>query len=381
MKFEIREFTVDKKEWLTVQNNVLSYLESNKREGQKIDQKLILTSASNAYMDSVKQKLMEEMNLKDADKIAFLPVPQDVKFTIEDFSFKLKVFYENNLEKYNLDIKPEPFKLLSNDYNAKIDEFYNLFISGYKFKLNVDRDVVETNDNVIIETKPADMQEAKFEKYQIIANPESEHQFEKQLIGAKLGEVITVNYAGRDFLVKPIQIVEIKEMPITAENVHLLNIDQIKNMDDVRKYVEKTILEQIVNDSVFAYGENILSQLLKEFNQLLEIDDELIENDMKEFRFKEDFAGDKREVVKSTIMNYFWTMLFNKKIGIKIEYSEMEEERQKLFTIFGEKANQFGVQAISNIVLLKKLGTYYLSKNEPAVFEENKEYLQKYLSK
>ncbi|WP_324672709.1 hypothetical protein U5U50_03120 [Mycoplasma sp. 888] len=381
MKFEIREFTVDKKEWLTVQNNVLSYLESNKREGQKIDQKLILSSASNVYIDSVKQKLMEEINLKDADKITFLPVPQDVKFTIEDFSFKLKVFYEDDLKKYNLDIKPEAFKLLSNDYNAKIDEFYNLFISGYKFKLNVDRNVVETNDNVIIETKPADMEEVKFEKYQIIANPESEHQFEKQLIGANLGEVVIVNYGGRDFLVKPIQIVEIKEMPITAENVHLLNIDQIQNMDDVRKYVEKTILEQIVNDSVFAYGENILGQLLKEFNQLLEIDNELIENDMKEFRFKEDFAGDKREVVKSTIMNYFWTMLFNKKLGIKIEYSEMEEERQKLFTIFGEKANQFGVQAISNIVLLKKLGTYYLSKNEPVVFEKNKEYLQKYLSK
>ncbi|MFV8401319.1 trigger factor-related chaperone [Mycoplasma sp. 2634B] len=381
MQFETKHIDINKEEWINAQHQALSQLERNKQEGQKIEQAAILETAAHNLLTYYRNTELQTNNDLYKDRIYFLPIASNIKFTIEEMSFDLKTYYQDQLDGFNLEINPNVEFKLPADFEARVDQFTKNFIQKYRFKIQSSKQTVEAGDNVEFQVWTAETANQPA-KYNAIANPESKNPIEQALVGLKINQIQEVELLGNKYQVQVLMIFTYQEMPITDLNVHLLNIPTIKSLADVKTHILEVTQAQTVNDEIFSYGEKIMSSILQMNKGKLVIPDELVENDIKSFEFSSEFQGDKKEVVMSTIENYFWTLLSMKKLNFSISQEDVDSEYQKLSAMLpAEQVQQIGGQRLSNIILFKKLGTVYLEKYQPAEFKKYEKILKNYFGK
>ncbi|WP_416741740.1 trigger factor-related chaperone [Mycoplasma sp. Z331B] len=381
MQFETKHIDINKEEWINAQHQALSQLERNKKEGQKIEQALILETAVHNILTYYRNTELQTNNDLYKDRIYFLPIASDVKFTIEAMSFDLKTYYQDQLDQFNLEIDPNIEFKMPSDFEQRVELFTQNFIQKYRFKIESSKQTVEAGDNVEFKIWPVQNPD-QAEKYNAVANPESKNPIEQALVGLKVSQVQEVEAFGTKFQLEVLMIFSYQEMPITELNVHLLNIPNIKSLADVKAHIFDVTQAQTVNDEIFSYGEKIMSLILQSNKGKLVIPEDLIENDIKAFEFSSEFKGDKKEVVVSTIENYFWTILAMKKFDFIITQEDVDSEYKKLSAIIpADQLQQIGGQRLSNIILFKKLGTIYLQKYQTAEFAKYEKILKNYFAK
>ncbi|MFV8477879.1 trigger factor-related chaperone [Mycoplasma sp. VS410B] len=381
MQFETKHIDINKDEWINAQHQALSQLERNKKEGQKIEQALILETAAHNILTFYRNTELQTNNDLYKDRIYFLPIASDVKFTIEAMSFDLKTYYQDQLDQFNLEIDPNIEFKMPSDFEQRVELFTQNFIQKYRFKIESSKQTVEAGDNVEFKIWPVQNPD-QAEKYNAVANAESKNPIEQALVGLKVSQVQEVEAFGTKFQLEVLMIFSYQEMPITELNVHLLNIPNIKSLADVKAHIFDVTQAQTVNDEIFSYGEKIMSLILQSNKGKLVIPEDLIENDIKAFEFSSEFKGDKKEVVVSTIENYFWTILAMKKFDFIITQEDVDSEYKKLSAIIpADQLQQIGGQRLSNIILFKKLGTIYLQKYQTAEFAKYEKILKNYFAK
>ncbi|MFV8499815.1 trigger factor-related chaperone [Mycoplasma sp. VS424B] len=381
MQFETKHIDINKEEWINAQHQALSQLERNKKEGQKIEQALILETAAHNILTFYRNTELQTNNDLYKDRIYFLPIASDVKFTIEAMSFDLKTYYQDQLDQFNLEIDPNIEFKMPSDFEQRVELFTQNFIQKYRFKIESSKQTVEAGDNVEFKIWPVQAPD-QAEKYNAVANAESKNPIEQALVGLKVNQVQEVEAFGTKFQLEVLMIFSYQEMPITELNVHLLNIPNIKSLADVKAHIFEVTQAQTVNDEIFSYGEKIMSFILQSNKGKLVIPEDLIENDIKAFEFSSEFKGDKKEVVVSTIENYFWTILAMKKFDFIITQEDVDSEYKKLSAIIpADQLQQIGGQRLSNIILFKKLGTIYLQKYQTAEFAKYEKILKNYFAK
>ncbi|WP_416755486.1 trigger factor-related chaperone [Mycoplasma sp. VS42A] len=381
MQFETKHIDINKEEWINAQHQALSQLERNKKEGQKIEQALILETAAHNILTFYRNTELQTNNDLYKDRIYFLPIASDVKFTIEAMSFDLKTYYQDQLDQFNLEIDPNIEFKMPSDFEKRVELFTQNFIQKYRFKIESSKQTVEAGDNVEFKIWPVQAPD-QAEKYNAVANAESKNPIEQALVGLKVNQVQEVEAFGTKFQLEVLMIFSYQEMPITELNVHLLNIPNIKSLADVKAHIFEVTQAQTVNDEIFSYGEKIMSLILQSNKGKLVIPEDLIENDIKAFEFSSEFKGDKKEVVVSTIENYFWTILAMKKFDFIITQEDVDSEYKKLSAIIpADQLQQIGGQRLSNIILFKKLGTIYLQKYQTAEFAKYEKILKNYFAK
>ncbi|MFV8469734.1 trigger factor-related chaperone [Mycoplasma sp. Sp48II] len=381
MQFETKHIDINKEEWINAQHQALSQLERNKKEGQKIEQALILETAAHNILTYYRNTELQTNNDLYKDRIYFLPIASDVKFTIEVMSFDLKTYYQDQLDQFNLEIDPNIEFKMPSDFEQRVELFTQNFIQKYRFKIESSKQTVEAGDNVEFKIWPVQNPD-QAEKYNAVANAESKNPIEQALVGLKVSQVQEVEAFGTKFQLEVLMIFSYQEMPITELNVHLLNIPNIKSLADVKAHIFDVTQAQTVNDEIFSYGEKIMSLILQSNKGKLVIPEDLIENDIKAFEFSSEFKGDKKEVVVSTIENYFWTILAMKKFDFIITQEDVDSEYKKLSAIIpADQLQQIGGQRLSNIILFKKLGTIYLQKYQTAEFAKYEKILKNYFAK
>ncbi|MFV8474266.1 trigger factor-related chaperone [Mycoplasma sp. Z407A] len=381
MQFETKHIDINKEEWINAQHQALSQLERNKKEGQKIEQALILETAAHNILTFYRNTELQTNNDLYKDRIYFLPIASDVKFTIEAMSFDLKTYYQDQLDQFNLEIDPNIEFKMPSDFEKRVELFTQNFIQKYRFKIESSKQTVEAGDNVEFKIWPVQTPD-QAEKYNAVANAESKNPIEQALVGLKVNQVQEVEAFGAKFQLEVLMIFSYQEMPITELNVHLLNIPNIKSLADVKAHIFEVTQAQTVNDEIFSYGEKIMSLILQSNKGKLVIPEDLIENDIKAFEFSSEFKGDKKEVVVSTIENYFWTILAMKKFDFIITQEDVDSEYKKLSAIIpADQLQQIGGQRLSNIILFKKLGTIYLQKYQTAEFAKYEKILKNYFAK
>ncbi|WLP85508.1 trigger factor-related chaperone [Mycoplasma seminis] len=381
MKFETKEIKLSHDEWIKAQSDALQFLERNKQQDQKINQALILQTAADQVVAVYRNTEMQQQNAQHKDKIYFLPIVSDLKFTIDEISFNFKTYYEDNLEAYSVEIKPNAEFKLPSDFADRVKVFTEQFMSNYKFRIPSSQETINSGDNVEFNIKVVGMNE-EAQKFVAVASLEGANPVEKALVGMKVNETKQFNEMGNTFEITPLVIYHYQEMPITELNVHLLNIANIKTLEDVKNHIHEVTLEQTVNDEAFSYGDKIVTQILENNKGIFKIPEDLVENDLKEFAFSDEFKGDKYEVVKSTIENYFWTILIMKHFDFTISQEDVNNEFEKLVRIVGQaEAQRIGAQRLSNIFLFKKIAVVYLEKYQNDDFKKYEKYLKNYLSK
>ncbi|MFV8474884.1 trigger factor-related chaperone [Mycoplasma sp. Z631] len=381
MQFENKHIDINKDEWINAQHQALSQLERNKKEGQKIEQALILETAAHNILTFYRNTELQTNNDLYKDRIYFLPIASDVKFTIEAMSFDLKTYYQDQLDQFALEIDPNIQFKMPSDFEQRVELFTQNFIQKYRFKIESSKQTVEAGDNVEFKIWPVQAPD-QAEKYNAVANAESKNPIEQALVGLKVNQVQEVEAFGTKFQLEVLMIFSYQEMPITELNVHLLNIPNIKSLADVKAHIFEVTQAQTVNDEIFSYGEKIMSLILQSNKGKLVIPEDLIENDIKAFEFSSEFKGDKKEVVVSTIENYFWTILAMKKFDFIITQEDVDSEYKKLSAIIpADQLQQIGGQRLSNIILFKKLGTIYLQKYQTAEFAKYEKILKNYFAK
>ncbi|MFV8482359.1 trigger factor-related chaperone [Mycoplasma sp. VS509_3] len=378
MQFETKHININKEEWINAQHQALSQLERNKKEGQKIEQSLILETAAHNLLTFYRNTELQSNNDLYKDRIYFLPIASNVKFSIEEMSFDLKTYYQDKLDEFNLEVNPNVEFKMPDDFSTRVDLFTQNFIQKYRFKIQSSKETVEAGDNVEFKIWPSQTPD-QAEKYNAVANLESKNPIEQALVGLKVNQVQEIEAFGTKFTLEVLMIFSYQEMPITDLNVHLLNIPNIKSLADVKTHIYDVTQAQTVNDEIFSYGEKIMSSILEMNKGKLVIPEDLIENDIKAFEFSAEFKGDKREVVVSTIENYFWTILAMKKFNFIITQEDVDSEYKKLSAIIpADQLQQIGGQRLSNIILFKKIGTIYLQKHQTNEFNKFEKILKNY---
>ncbi|QCZ36951.1 trigger factor-related chaperone [Mycoplasma nasistruthionis] len=376
MKFLIDKFTVDKAVWLETQNNSFKRLEENKPKDQKIDRPTILATASLYLMQVEKDKLLEKLNKENPDKIFFMGVEQNVQMSPDNLSYDLKSYYFDDLDQFKLDIDPEHKFFIPADSEKKVEEFLKNFISEYSFRVPVIKDKVEQGDLVSIEIY--DMEDNMQGTYFLEGKNVNEANLLKFLENKNLTDKHQTVLNEQDVKIKVASIYQFKKMPITDENIHLLQMENVKTLEDVKEFIRFQTFQQIVIDQLFNYGQEIMLQINRENLAKIDFQPDLLASESDPVKFAAyNIKGDYKQIALETITNYFWTMLFIKKLQIIVSRDDIEIEFNRFRQVLGQEAYSIPLFKIANTVLYKKLGLYYLQKLQPEDFAKYSKYFSK----
>ncbi|MCU9936700.1 hypothetical protein NWP96_06460 [Mycoplasmopsis cynos] len=219
-------------------------------------------------------------------------------------------------------------------------------------------------------------------KFEIIASSDIKDDYkdvnylENKLIGKNVGETFTFE-ANKDVSLE-IKIEEaftITPEPITDENAYKIGIEELKTLDDVKKYIRKSILEQIISETLFEFGWRVIESI-RESNEKIELPDDLVNNDIEAFQFESDFVGDKKEVVEDAIISFFWFNFVAHAFDISIFNKEINYEIKRVKTFLNmENNNDINIRKIADAILLKKLALKILEETDKSFIEKFKDYI------
>ncbi|WP_322960797.1 hypothetical protein RRG43_02110 [Mycoplasmopsis cynos] len=381
MKHIIKDFKIDGTEWIKIQNDALKFLES---KNQKINQQVILEYAVDAYGDHILNNEFKLNNQKiKENKYYFRPIILNKKFSINEFTFQLKSYYLDEEFTKNLKIdqcKKVPFSM-NPEYETQINEFTKSYINNFKFRDKKEINSV-INEGDVVHIEALHKGTNRVNKFEIIASSDIKDDYkdvnylENKLIGKNVGETFTFE-ANKDVALE-IKIEEaftITPEPITDENAYKIGIEELKTLDDVKKYIRKSILEQIISETLFEFGWRVLESI-RESNEKIELPEDLVNNDIEAFQFESDFVGDKKEVVEDAIISFFWFNFVAHAFDISIFNKEINYEIKRVKTFLNmENNNDINIRKIADAILLKKLALKILEETDKSFIEKFKDYI------
>lgn len=186
-----------------------------------------------------------------------------------------------------------------------------------------------------------------------------------------------------DFQAEPGLTLEIKILdcfkitpePVTDENAHKIGIENLKTVEDVKKYIFDSLMEQMVGEALFNYGLKVIDSI-RDNNVAIELPKDLVANDVKDFNFAPDFEGNKEETVESSVVNYFWFNFVAKNFDISITQEELNYEIKRVKTFLNmNNPNDVNIKKVADAILLKKLAKKILDESEPLTVKEFGQYM------
>ncbi|RIV16695.1 trigger factor-related chaperone [Mycoplasmopsis gallopavonis] len=362
LKHDIIQFKLEGEEWIKAQNDALNYLnKKHEKDLSKVNQKLILELAQNAYIEMKINEVFTKDFFKD-NIISLMPISQNIKATIETLEFELKKYYFDDFSKISFELKNKPKFQVDSDYQEKIQQFQTDFLKSYEFLLDVDR-AIQDNDFVQLKIKIKNKDLEQDRTIQVIANQKATTEVEKAIIGLKKGDKTEITKDETKLFIEVDQIKEKKVMPITEENIHLLNLPEIKSLNDVQNQIAKSVTAEIFSDALFKYSQEVWQDLFKN-NPQLEIPTELLNFELnKNVQNPEEFAKF-QEQAKEMITQFFWVMLVQKALKLRPTEEEIQKETKLVQSFLNEPdPNKIDRGRINYILTSKKLGLYYLNQD------------------
>ncbi|QKT05154.1 trigger factor-related chaperone [Mycoplasma sp. OR1901] len=371
MKSITRKVTLEKEFWINVQNQALHYLESKKEKG--INQAKILDESTRTIIFFEKMKLHEELLSKYDDPNVYLaPILINKDITVEKAGLEFKVFYitEEEYNDFASDLTNRPDFKLPENYDAQINTFVDNYVQNFSFKNDI-KGEIKLNNEVGLEIYKADIN--RKDRIVLIANNNDQKSLEYALIGKKVGDKFTYKFTEEEtYEIHILNAKEVVKTPLSDDNVNQLQIPEIKNLDDAKKYVYGTIKSGMVDESLVTYGFQIVDQVsklnLKKFNFPIELlEDKISEIDPQKI------ANLKPEEVASTIYERFvaqWILI--KRFKLNASQTDMNEEINKInASMTPAEASRISIRKVIDIILIKKIGLVYLQKYEPNTYKQN----------
>ncbi|VEU70070.1 trigger factor-related chaperone [Mycoplasmopsis glycophila] len=361
LKEQLLDFNLEGEEWIKAQNDALNFLnQKHKDNPSAVKQSMILELAKNAYIEMKRNEIFQA-DLGKENLISFVPLLEKVEFTIDKLHFTFKKFYFDSFNEVELDFKPSAEFEYDKDYESKIAEFIESFVKSYKFYIDVDR-AIQNDDIVVLDAKISQNDQTSEQKIQVKANENAQTPVEKEILGLTKGDSKTIEKDGFRLEVKVLQVKEEKNMPITDETVHLLNMPDVKTLEDAKKVVRESTANQIFTDALFEYGQKILQEIQAK-NPVLEIPNELLLSTLKDQNVPETERKEVLEGARKMISQFFWSTIVQKKMHIRPSDDEMRREIKLVQSFLNEKdPNKIDLGKVAFILTMKKLGLAYLKK-------------------
>ncbi|MBN4083695.1 hypothetical protein JXZ92_02580 [Mycoplasma sp. CSL10137] len=371
MKSLTRKVTLEKEFWINVQNQALRYLQSKNQKD--INQTKILDESTKTIVFFEKMKLHEELLSKYEDANVYLqPILVNKNITIEKAELEFKVFYitEDEYKDFTSDLTDRPDFKLPDNYDAQINTFVENYIKNFSFKNDI-KGEIKINNEVGLEIFKANIN--RKDKIVLIANNNDQKSLEYALIGKKVGDKFTYKFT--DDETYEIQILNAKEVvktPLSDDNVNQLQIPEIKNLDDAKKYVYQTIKSGMVDESLVTYGFQIVDKISKLNPNKFNFPTELLEDKILEID-PQKIANLKPEEIANTIFDRFVTQwILIKKFKLNASQSDMNEEINKInASMTPAEASRISIRKVIDIILIKKIGLVYLQKYQPNAYKQN----------
>ncbi|EFF41109.1 trigger factor-related chaperone [Mycoplasmopsis alligatoris] len=372
-----KEFSIQGEDWIKLQKQTLDYLQAIKEE--KIDQEKILSYALNRFINENSNNFLQT-NLVKHDRFFRDPIVISATKNIESANAKLMFFEYTEYDKKMFDENVNVEFKLNGDYNA-VKTFAKTIMTAYNFRISQDKIDEQTNS---LSVEILDLKTN--EKDQRLVKKENEL---FNILIKKTNSAKGDSFQDEKHKITILDIYKYKVEPITQSNLHLLNIDELKNLDQVEAYIEKIAGEQFYNIALNDYKNQIYQHFMKKLNTPdLRVSEALVrslEYTQREL-LKNYYKGKKQEVdketfnqqvqffVNSSIFSYFIDQYFFKKFYKEITKEAIEKEIYIVKQLMPmEQKEEIDEGKIYKILIDRKVSLHFLKMN-------NKEQYEKYLN-
>ncbi|QNM93613.1 hypothetical protein H9M94_03380 [Mycoplasma sp. Pen4] len=382
MKFDVKTIHLDGLDWINLQNQALKQLEAQKEVSKdiKIDQKSILEAAKKLFIREKRAQLLVENIKEHEDRVYFMGVEENPVISLSEITVDLRSYYVDDLSIYDIDQKPTAEFKINENIDSIVQDFVKGYLTKHRFLIDVDKTTIEAGDFIHFEIYPLNQANQANQKttYVAHANNDSENEYERFVVGKEINKEYEYVIEEHTYIIKPVSIFKEEYMPITEDNFHLLKIDNFKTFDDVIKFIEHDAYYANSTRAIFDYGQEVVGEILKTNGSKLKIPSDLLdyEANLFEVPVNQDNIMQMYAYAESFIANYFWTNVFQKKLGIAITEENFNNEMRllKAVTPKNEWVN-ISTYQVTNIVLFKKVGQYFAKKYYPEAYAKIEKYL------
>ncbi|APJ38300.1 trigger factor-related chaperone [Mycoplasmopsis pullorum] len=384
-KFIIKEVQADKNQWLEMQKNALDYLQ--KQNNPKIDQSVIIEFAKRYFLNSEISRIFQEFS-SDFSKIYFNPIVSDVKVDMNQAKATFKFYYFDDLNAIDINKKVNVHFRNDLENDPSVKPFIDEYVKSYDFKIPVQRPSQE-GDIVTFELQNIENSHSEINTLQIDSTKDQE--IAQLLLNKELNKEYSVSFKNKDYILKLIQIKEVKKQPINDKTIHLLGIDEIHTVEEAKNFIMKTVVEQLFYRELAQYKEKVYEELINQI-ELPEPPAEIVNKELENIaaKIKEQaandpqFNGNVEEVIKQNqekFLKYsnhnfkltFLNSYIPRTLKLDITQKEVDEEYKLIYSMIPvnerQKAN-ISVPNVVQVLLNRKIGLYFLKMNEPEIYEK-----------
>ncbi|TNK83851.1 hypothetical protein C4M96_03415 [Mycoplasmopsis pullorum] len=384
-KFIIKEVQADKNQWLEMQKNALDYLQ--KQNNPKIDQSVIIEFAKRYFLNSEISRIFQEFS-SDFSKIYFNPIVSDVEADMNQAKATLKFYYFDDLNLIDINKKVNVHFRNDLENDPSVKPFIDEYVKSYDFKIPVQRPSQE-GDIVTFELQNIENSHSEINTLQIDSTKDQE--IAQLLLNKELNKEYSVSFKNKDYILKLIQIKEVKKQPINDKTIHLLGIDEIHTVEEAKNFIMKTVVEQLFYRELAQYKEKVYEELINQI-ELPEPPAEIVNKELENIaaKIKEQaandpqFNGNVEEVIKQNqekFLKYsnhnfklaFLNSYIPRTLKLDITQKEVDEEYKLIYSMIPvnerQKAN-ISVPNVVQVLLNRKIALYFLKMNEPEIYEK-----------
>ncbi|TNK82460.1 hypothetical protein C4M97_03065 [Mycoplasmopsis pullorum] len=384
-KFIIKEVQADKNQWLEMQKNALDYLQ--KQNNPKIDQSVIIEFAKRYFLNSEISRIFQEFS-SDFSKIYFNPIVSDVEVDMNQAKATFKFYYFDDLNVIDINKKVNVHFRNDLENDPSVKPFIDEYVKSYDFKIPVQRPSQE-GDIVTFELQNIENSHSEINTLQIDSTKDQE--IAQLLLNKELNKEYSVSFKNKDYILKLIQIKEVKKQPINDKTIHLLGIDEIHTVEEAKNFIMKTVVEQLFYRELAQYKEKVYEELINQI-ELPEPPTEIVNKELENIpaKIKEQaandpqFNGNVEEVIKQNqekFLKYsnhnfklaFLNSYIPRTLKLDITKKEVDEEYKLIYSMIPvnerQKAN-ISVPNVVQVLLNRKIGLYFLKMNEPEIYEK-----------
>lgn len=384
-KFIIKEVQADKNQWLEMQKNALDYLQ--KQNNSKIDQSVIIEFAKRYFLNSEISRIFQEFS-SDFSKIYFNPIVSGVEVDMNQAKATFKFYYFDDLSVIDINKKVNVHFRNDLENDPSVKPFIDEYVKSYDFKIPVQRPSQE-GDIVTFELQNIENSHSEINTLQIDSTKDQE--IAQLLLNKELNKEYSVSFKNKDYILKLIQIKEVKKQPINDKTIHLLGIDEIHTVEEAKNFIMKTVVEQLFYRELAQYKEKVYEELINQI-ELPEPPAEIVNKELENIaaKIKEQAANDPQfngnieEVIKQNqekFLKYsnhnfklaFLNSYIPRTLKLDITQKEVDEEYKLIYSMIPvnerQKAN-ISVPNVVQVLLNRKIGLYFLKMNEPEIYEK-----------
>ncbi|UBX97544.1 hypothetical protein K6989_00735 [Mycoplasmopsis synoviae] len=374
MKFFSETVKLEKNKWLEAQRDSLAALEEIKKKQPSltINQSEILDFA---FMNLSLQMADEHWKQKldsNPNFVVYKPLLQNHKKTVDSLEVEYKTYYLDDLEKFSFDDSYKSELKLESNYEELLQDYIEKFIQNYEFHLPKKDAPVAAGDYCKVVFYEKEEQKAS-ERPVFVYAGKSKDQLAFEILSLELNKPKAIDFYGLKGYVEVLEAFEVKHMPITEENVKLLNLPFAQTLADLKNAVYKQVRENIVANCLYYYGNDALNFYT------------LNDKDIAKIEFEKDLEAATNQMDQSknpnfanyTLKKFSVEVMLRQKWNIDVTEEELHAELQIVNSFINlPKNSSVNWPRLYHVVFCKKLGLRLLKKNFPEVYNEHKEFVR-----